>query len=149
MIYSLLSESLSSFGHEDLEAINSLLKRLSPNSPILTEADLERISAIVGMHIVLAKDPEANGLLVGMARLIEVPMLVGHEAVIEDVVVSQAYEGRGIGKEMMLQLLKIAQVQGVKRVVLTTWPDREAANRLYLSLGFEQLSINYYRKNLR
>ncbi len=133
---------------DDLESINALLKRLSPNSPKLAMADIERIARIESMSVVFARDTDDKDRIVGMARLVSVPMLVGREGVVEDVVVDQACGGRGIGTQLMLNLLARARALGLVRVVLTTWPDREAANRLYSTLGFERLGINYYRLEL-
>jgi ribosomal protein S18 acetylase RimI-like enzyme len=37
---------------------------------------------------------------------------------------------------------------GVRTVDLTSRPDREAANRLYVRMGFEQRVTNVYRRSL-
>ncbi len=145
MEYVWLRDFQSSFSPQDLEAVNRLLVRLSPNSPALSMQDLERISTIVGMHIILAIDPTADGLLVGMARLNELPMLVGSEGLVNDVVVSQQYGGRGIGTELMRRLITQAKELGLRRIALVCWPQSKGANRLYASLGFEKLGVNYYR----
>jgi len=146
--YVWLNQCIAQLAAADIGAINGLLKLLSPNSPQLTADDLARISEIRGMHLVLARDSASGDRVVGMARLIAVPMLVGHEGIIEDVAVEPAYGGRGIGKDLMQQLIARGREVGLVRVVLTTWPDREPANRLYHSLGFEQLGVNYYRLRL-
>ena len=41
-----------------------------------------------------------------------------------------------------------AATLGARTVDLTSRPDREAANRLYLKLGFEQRTTNVYRRTL-
>jgi ribosomal protein S18 acetylase RimI-like enzyme len=44
--------------------------------------------------------------------------------------------------------LRSAAGEGARTVDLTSRPDREAANRLYLRLGFEQRHTNVYRYQL-
>ena len=47
------------------------------------------------------------------------------------------------------QLAERAQAEGARTVDLTSRPDREAANRLYLRLGFARRETNVYRRTLR
>ena len=44
--------------------------------------------------------------------------------------------------------LERAAAQGARTVDLTSRPDREAANRLYLRMGFETRATNVYRHGL-
>lgn len=132
----------------DLAEMNRLLQRLSVNSPTLTQEDLVRLASQPGMHIILCVDTSATNTIVGMARLTEVPMLVGSEGVIADVVVDERYGRNGIGRVLMRLLMELARKARLRRVALICWPENEAANRLYKSLGFEQLGVNYYRLKL-
>ena len=75
--------------------------------------------------------------------MFEIP--TGVRAWIEDVVVDEAARGQGVGQLLNERALEIAQESGAKTVDLTSRPSREAANRLYKRIGFEQRDTNVYR----
>ncbi len=66
----------------------------------------------------------------------EIP--TGLRAWIEDVVADDAARGRGVASALVQAALAARRELGARTVDLTSRPDREAANRLYLRLGFEQ-----------
>ena len=72
----------------------------------------------------------------------------GLRAWIEDVVVDESARGRGIGAALNRRAIEIARQAGARTVDLTSRPDREAANRLYARLGFNQRNTNVYRLDL-
>ena len=57
--------------------------------------------------------------------------------------------GQGIGEVLCRAALEHAREAGATTVDLTSRPSREAANRLYQRIGFEQRVTNVYRYNLR
>ena len=63
---------------------------------------------------------------------------------IHDVVVDEAARGRGVGEALTREALHQAADAGAISVELTTREEREAANRLYRRLGFEQRETNVY-----
>jgi ribosomal protein S18 acetylase RimI-like enzyme len=65
------------------------------------------------------------------------------------VVVDDASRGAGVASALVAAALERAQQQGARTVDLTSRPEREAANRLYLRLGFARRETNVYRKVLR
>ena len=69
----------------------------------------------------------------------------GRRAWIEDVVVDEDARGQGVGRLLNERALEIAKDAGAKTVDLTSRPSREAANRLYKRIGFEQRDTNVYR----
>ena len=69
----------------------------------------------------------------------------GVRAWIEDVIVDESMRGRGIGEAITRYALAKAKELGVKTVDLTSRPAREAANRLYVRIGFELRKTNAYR----
>ena len=91
--------------------------------------------------------PDA-GDIVGAMTLVLFPLASGVRAWIEDVVVDESARGRGIGAALNRRAIEIAREAGARTVDLTSRPDREAANRLYARLGFEQRSTNVYRLSL-
>ena len=83
--------------------------------------------------------------IVGMLTLAVFRIPSGVRAWIEDVVVDTEARGRGIGAALVRRAIEIAQESGARTVDLTSRPSREAANKLYQKLGFEQRSTNVYR----
>jgi ribosomal protein S18 acetylase RimI-like enzyme len=90
----------------------------------------------------------SDGAIVGMGTLVIATVLTGTTAHVEDVVVDNGFRGRGIGERLMRDLIALARAQGADQVTLTSHPTREAANRLYLRLGFRLGGTNYYSLDL-
>lgn len=67
---------------------------------------------------------------------------------VEDVVVSAATRGAGLGRRIMRALHEEARLAGVTHLDLTSRSSREAANALYQSLGYERRDTNVYRLRL-
>ncbi len=63
---------------------------------------------------------------------------------ISGLVVDPRFQGKGIGRQVLTQLLE--RLKDVKRIDLVTHPDNQAALQLYQSLGFvvESRKENYY-----
>ena len=86
-----------------------------------------------------------DGAIVGSLTLAFYRIPTGLKAWIEDVVVDDAVRGRGVGAALNQAALAEARRRGAKDVSLTSRPSREAANRLYLRLGFVARETNMYR----
>jgi ribosomal protein S18 acetylase RimI-like enzyme len=69
----------------------------------------------------------------------------GPRASIEDVVVDADVRGTGVGAQLTHRALQIAREKGVLAVDLTSRPSREAANALYVKVGFKRRETNVYR----
>ncbi len=72
----------------------------------------------------------------------------GVRAIIEDVVVDGAARGAGVAAALVQAALDRSAELGARTVDLTSRPDREAANRLYLRMGFAVRQTNVYRRTL-
>jgi ribosomal protein S18 acetylase RimI-like enzyme len=72
----------------------------------------------------------------------------GVRAWIEDVVVDGSARGVGAGEALVAAAIERATSIGAKTVDLTSRPSREAANRLYVRMGFESRTTNVYRRRL-
>jgi phosphinothricin acetyltransferase len=72
----------------------------------------------------------------------------GYVGWVEDVVVDKNYRGQGLGRKLMLELLKIAKKQKLKIVDLSSKLDRIEARKLYESLGFELRDSGIFRLKL-
>ena len=89
-----------------------------------------------------------DGSILGSLTLAFYRIPTGLKAWIEDVVVDTEARGRGVGELLNRAALDEARRRGAKDVSLTSRPSREAANRLYLRIGFEARNTNVYRYTL-
>jgi ribosomal protein S18 acetylase RimI-like enzyme len=126
-------------------AIETLIPQLSRSSPPPSKEALERIVADPGATLFVARDDRR---VVGMLTLITFEIPTAVRAWIEDVVVDEAARGHGVAASLVQAALDRAAVHGARTVDLTSRPDREAANRLYVRMGFEQRATNVYRHTL-
>jgi ribosomal protein S18 acetylase RimI-like enzyme len=126
-------------------AVSVLIPQLSTSAPLPTVEQLGRIIADPATTLLLARD---DGRVVGMLTLATFALPTGTRAWVEDVVVDEASRGGGVAGALVQAALSQAEVLGARTVDLTSRPDREAANRLYVRLGFAQRATNVYRFTL-
>jgi ribosomal protein S18 acetylase RimI-like enzyme len=131
---------------ELVEAFVRLVPQLSSSSPPTSHDELEEIVSSEASILFVARDT-ANRI-VGTLTLAVFRIPTGVRAWIEDVVVDDAARGTGAGEALIRAALDRAVAVGAKTVDLTSRPSREAANRLYVRLGFEARSTNVYRRTL-
>jgi len=96
-------------------------------------------SSLVAVH-----DTDATHEIVGILCLTIYRVPTGIRSIIEDVVVDEEMRGRGIGKALVRYAIELARQAGASGISLTSNPQREAANRLYQSIGFELRKTNPY-----
>jgi ribosomal protein S18 acetylase RimI-like enzyme len=126
-------------------AIAALVPQLSSTAP----PDVGALGRIIGhdaITLLLAYDDQRT--LVGTLTLVTFPLPTGVRSWIEDVVVDEAARGQGVASMLVETANRIAEAQGARSVDLTSRPSREAANRLYLRLGFARRETNVYRYEL-
>lgn len=128
---------------ELVDAMARLVPQLSSSAPPPSAYELEGIVTSPATTLFVARD--GSGSVVGSLTLAVFRVPTGVRAWIEDVVVDTAARGAGTGAALVRAALDLAAAQGARTVDLTSRPDREAANRLYLRLGFEQRTTNVYR----
>jgi ribosomal protein S18 acetylase RimI-like enzyme len=128
-----------------LEAVAALLPQLSRSAPPLT---LEQLVRIVGDPATTLFVAEDDGQIVGTLTLASFEIPTGRRAWIEDVITDKAARGKGVASALVRAALDHAAARGSRTVDLTSRPDREDANRLYVGLGFEQRATNVYRRTL-
>ena len=63
--------------------------------------------------------------------------------------VDEAQRGGGVGSALVDEALARAEAAGARTVDLTSRPSREAANRMYLRIGFNRRETHVYRYELR
>lgn len=129
---------------ELVEAVRRLLPLLSSSAP----PSAEHLAAMVASESSDLLIARVDGAIVGVLTLSTYPTLTGTKAWIDDVIVDEAARGHGVGESLNRAALDEARRRGIKSVDLTSRPSREAANRLYRRLGFEQRTTNVYRYEL-
>ncbi|WP_282049975.1 GNAT family N-acetyltransferase [Maribacter aquivivus] len=126
----------------DLQSqLTELYKQLNAE---LTQLDLATaLSDYNTTDVVICLDDDK---LVGIAMMAKYKVVSGHKGMIEDVVVSSEYRGKGIGRKLMEKLLKQAEKSKLDDVLLFSGHHRTAAISLYKSLGFKLKESGMYIK---
>lgn len=124
------------------DAINRFLCLLTSTGHPITESDLAALIASGNSHLFVAIDEQ--GSYAGMITVGIYRSPTGKKAWIEDVVVDEAYRGRGVGKQLTQHAIAFARLQQVKLLSLTSNPARIAANQLYPNVGFLRKETNVY-----
>lgn len=130
---------------EVVEAFGVLIPQLSRSNPAPTRAELEALVSSEASTLFVAR---VDGRIAGSLTLAMFRIPTGVRAWIEDVVVDEAARGHGVGEALNRAALDHARTNGAITVDLTSRPSREAANRLYKRMGFEQRDTNVYRYTL-
>jgi len=133
-----------------MAAMARLIPQLSNSNPPPDGDALEAIVSSDSSVLLLAVDPTAPGeeAILGAMTLVLFRIPTGLRAWIEDVVVDEAARGRGVGETLNRAAIEWARGAGATTVDLTSRPSREAANRLYRRLGFQERATNVYRLDL-
>ena len=131
-------------------AMARLIPQLSRSNPPPDAGALDAIVSSDASILLVAIDPGVDGerAVLGSMTLVLFRIPTGLRAWIEDVVVDEASRGRGVGEALNRAAIERARREGASTVDLTSRPSREAANRLYQRLGFEERSTNVYRLTL-
>ena len=138
-------EEIRQYSIEIREAVNDLLPQLSSSATLLDKTALKKVIESEATHLLMAKE---NGEVCGMLTLAVFRTPTGVRALIEDVVVRTDARGKGVGSALVKAVLELAKSHHATTVDLTSRPGREAANRLYQKIGFQNRETNVYRIDL-
>ncbi len=96
-------------------------------------------------HYVVATALGAPDIVQGYAGLMAPPRAT--EADVQTIAVSPDVRRMGLGRVLMHSLIRTAGAVGVREVFLEVRADNDAAQELYLSLGFESIGVRpgYYQ----
>lgn len=136
-------EEVTEVDDELVAAFERLIPQLSRSNPPPSREQLEDMVASEASTVLIARDDD--GIILGSMTLAMFRIPTGLRAWIEDVVVDTAARGKGVGRLVNERALEIARAAGATTVDLTSRPSREAANRLYQRMGFEERETNVYR----
>ena len=131
---------------ELVEAFTRLIPQLSTSSAPTSRDELIQIVDSEAGVLFIARD--VAGRIVGSLTLAMFRIPTGVRAWIEDVVVDDSARGMGTGEALVAAAVARAAAVGAKTVDLTSRPDRQSANRLYVRAGFELRTTNVYRRTL-
>lgn len=126
----------------DIETIVSLLATDSGNFAAVEEHVMDLMGKPGGYRLYLAT---LHGQPLGTVRLDFMQEVIGIYAF----EVRLGYRGLGYGREMLEQLIHIAQAESDKPIMLDVETDNTNAVGLYLSCGFEvKTTYDYYKLSL-
>ena len=121
---------------KDYPQIVSLLEQLYPKNEPLDFSEFQKVVENPVNNIFVAK---INDKIIGIGTIVCYNKLGGKVCVIEDVVVSENYRKKGIGRELVNFLLKKAKDYGANFVDVNT--RRSDAKDFYAKLGFKEKGI--------
>jgi ribosomal protein S18 acetylase RimI-like enzyme len=137
-----LVQRVTDVDDDTLAALTALVPQLSSSAGPMNGDAVRRFVAHPSVTLLMAR---VEGRIVGTLTLIRFPLLTGERARIEDVVVDESARGQGVGAALTEEALRLAEESGARSIDLTSRPSREAANRLYQRLGFQERDSRVYR----
>ena len=145
----MMIEKVTEVTDEIVVAFVRLIPQLSSSNPPPSREEIAEMVASPATVLFIARDPNRGGEIAGALTLALFRIPTGLRAWIEDVIVDTSCRGQGIGEALCMAAIEHASAAGATTVDLTSRPSREAANRLYQRIGFEQRVTNVYRYNLK
>ena len=137
-------QELHNYTQAQFEDLKQLMTELSDRVNF-TQSDLMLVLRDCNCHLYVILDGEH---IVGCATLCIFHSPTGTKASVEDVVVSSAYRGQHLGKQLMKYVLEQAKAFAPIELHLTSNPMRVAANKLYQSIGFQKKETNCYQMTI-
>jgi ribosomal protein S18 acetylase RimI-like enzyme len=138
----MLIEVVTEVTGELVDAFQRLIPQLTENNPPPALGQLTALVKSESSTLLIARTDDSS--VVGALALTVYPVPTGIRSIIEDVIVDESVRGQGIGEALMRQGIEIAKERGAAQITLTTNPKRDAANRLYLRMGFKLRETNSY-----
>ena len=135
-------KELSILSETQVEDVLSLMKELTDEVVVTREMLLDTVNSPSSIFFAALDE---TGHIVGCATLGVYDSPTGRKAGVEDVVVSSARRGQGLGRKLMEHVIVYARQElGGVELHLTSRPHRVAANELYQKLGFRRKETNVY-----
>jgi GNAT superfamily N-acetyltransferase len=134
----------------DLEALLGLYEELAvgraaaaPTDLVTSQRSFAELLADQSRHLVVAI---VDGRVVGTADLLVVANLTHHGkpwAIVENVIVADAFRRSGVGRELMQHLIELARGAGCYKLQLISGKQRTGAHALYEGLGLEPVAEGF------
>lgn len=106
-------------------------ERVAEQAGIMADVDNRTLEGAV---VAVAKEVDGEHI-VGVVRLARPPSKPDAEEAEAAVVVLDAYQGQGVGSELLQRMLQLAQRMKVKRILAVFQPDNAGAIHLFRALG--------------
>lgn len=128
-------------------ALQRLIPQLGIHKALPDANELAALLDSDASTLLVARVPDNHGEIVGVLSLALYRVPTGLRSIVEDVVVDERMRRQGIGEALVRHAIELAREAGADGVALTSNPQREAANRLYQSMGFQLRKTNafYYK----
>ena len=131
------------------KALQRLVPQLGPHKAPPTFDELSQLVNSESSILLVARQSKEDGPIVGILCLSIYRVPTGLRSIIEDVIVDESARRQGIGEALVRYAINLARAGGADGISLTSNPQREAANKLYQSMGFELRSTNAYFYKLK
>lgn len=129
---------------EIYSAVELLVPQLGTHKVVPTRAELDALVRSEGSTLLIARYPDENSEIAGILTLTVYRVPTGVRSIVEDVIVDEKMRRHGIAEVLMRHAIDLAGQAGASVLALSSNPTREAANKLYQSLGFEKRETNSY-----
>jgi len=139
-------EIVTKVDDELYQAFQRLVPQLTTNNPPPSLNDLAALVRDSASTLIIARSEENK--IIGALTLIVYRVPTGIRSIIEDVIVDKSARGQGVGEALMKLAIELARKKGAGNISLTSNAMREAANRLYLRMGFKKRETNVYQMKL-
>jgi ribosomal protein S18 acetylase RimI-like enzyme len=142
-------EKVLEVSDELYEVVCKLVPQLGAHKPIPTHAELVSLVNSESSTLWIVRYPDRSGVIAGMLTISIYRVPTGLRSLVEDVVVDQGLRRLGLADALLRAAIAFAREAGANGVMLTSNPQREAANLLYRAIGFEQRETNSYFYKLK
>lgn len=142
-------EKITELTEEVFEAVKSLVPQLGSHKVPPTWAEMQTLIRSEAATFLIARYPDQTSRIAGILTLTIYRVPTGGRSIVEDVVVDEFMRRRGIAEALMLRAIDLAREGGADVMTLSSNNTREAANKLYQSMGFQKRDTNAYIYKLK
>ena len=129
---------------EIFDSIVRLIPYIGSHKLLPARAEIASLVHSLASTLWVARYPDQVSEIAGILTIAVYRVPTGLRSIVEDVVVDPRFRRLGIGRALLQTAIEYARLAGSNGVALTSNPKREAANRLYQSMGFERRETNSY-----
>ena len=130
-------------------ALLQLIPQLGKHKIPPTQEELKKLVNSESSTLLVAYRDRYEDQIVGALCLTIYRVPTGVRSIIEDLIVDENARREGVGQALIHFAMGLAREAGAAGITLTSNPQREAANQLYKSMGFELRKTNPYVYRLK
>jgi len=142
-------EKVSEVTDEVYTAVRLLVPQLGADKIIPTRDELNALVRSEAATFLIARYPDKDSEISGILTLTVYRVPTGIRSIVEDVIVDERLRRRGIAEALMRHAIELAGQAGASVLALSSNPARQAANKLYQSMGFQKRETNSYLYKIR